>query len=306
MNILFAGTTFNSSKILNFLHEADEINVIGVITKPDKPGKRGSDLIESPVSTAARNADINLFKPEQLDCIDFKETISKLDVDILVVVAYGKILPEWMLNIPKIMPINIHYSLLPYYRGSSPIQASIINGDKHTGVTFMKMNKSLDGGEIINKFECEILNDDNKTTLERKLTEISIKEINNVLKLIKTKKVKLLDQKSEDVSYCKKIVKNDSLIDFSESSSKIFNKFKAYIEWPGLTFKYKNTLIKIHGLKITDEDSSSKAGTINKITKSGLYINTVDKLIVITNLQFPNKKIIKSEDVFNSYKQFFS
>jgi len=116
----------------------------------------------------------------------------------------------------------------------------------------------------------------------------------------------LLDQKSEDVSYCKKIVKNDSLIDFSESSSEIFNKFKAYIEWPGLTFKYKNTLIKIHGLKITDEDSSSKAGTINKITKSGLYINTVDKLIVITNLQFPNKKIIKSEDVFNSYKQFFS
>ena len=306
MNILFAGTTFNSSKILNFLHEADEINVIGVITKPDKPGKRGSDLIESPVSTAARNADINLFKPEQLDCIDFKETISKLDIDILVVVAYGKILPEWMLNIPKIMPINIHYSLLPYYRGSSPIQASIINGDKHTGVTFMKMNKSLDGGEIINKFECEILNDDNKTTLERKLTEISIKEISNVLKLIKTKKVKLLDQKSEDVSYCKKIVRNDSLIDFSESSSEIFNKFKAYIEWPGLTFKYKNTLIKIHGLKITDEDSSSKAGTINKITKSGLYINTVDKLIVITNLQFPNKKIIKSEDVFNSYKQFFS
>ena len=306
MNILFAGTTFNSSKILNFLHEADEINVIGVITKPDKPGKRGSDLIESPVSTAARNADINLFKPEQLDCIDFKETISKLDVDILVVVAYGKILPEWMLNIPKIMPINIHYSLLPHYRGSSPIQASIINGDKHTGVTFMKMNKSLDAGEIINKFECEILNDDNKTTLERKLTKISIKEISNVLKLIKTKKVKLLDQKSEDVSYCKKIVKNDSLIDFSESSSEIFNKFKAYIEWPGLTFKYKNTLIKIHGLKITDEDSSSKAGTINKITKSGLYINTVDKLIVITNLQFPNKKIIKSEDVFNSYKQFFS
>ena len=306
MNILFAGTTFSSSKILNFLHEADEINVIGVITKPDKPGKRGSNLIESPVSTAARNADINLFKPEQLDCIDFKETISKLDVDILVVVAYGKILPEWMLNIPKIMPINIHYSLLPYYRGSSPIQASIINGDKHTGVTFMKMNKSLDGGEIINKFECEILNDDNKTTLERKLTEISIKEINNVLKLIKTKKVKLLDQKSEDVSYCKKIVKNDSLIDFSESSSEIFNKFKAYIEWPGLTFKDKNTLIKIHGLKIADEDSSSKAGTINKITKSGLYINTVDKLIVITNLQFPNKKIINSEDVFNSYKQFFS
>ena len=237
MNILFAGTTFNSSKILNFLHEADEINVIGVITKPDKPGKRGSNLIESPVSTAARNADINLFKPEQLDCIDFKETISKLDVDILVVVAYGKILPEWMLNIPKMMPINIHYSLLPFYRGSSPIQASIINGDKHTGVTFMKMNKSLDEGEIINKFECEILHDDNKTTLEKKLTEISIKEISGVLKLIKTKKVKLLDQKTEDVSYCKKIIKSDSLIDFSESSSEIFNKFKAYIEWPGLTFK---------------------------------------------------------------------
>ena len=306
MNILFAGTTFNSSKILNFLHKVDEINVIGVITKPDKPGKRGSNLIESPVSSAAKNADINLFKPEQLDCNDFKETISKLDVDILVVVAYGKILPEWMLNIPKMMPINIHYSLLPYYRGSSPIQASIINGEKHTGVTFMKMNKSLDEGEIINKFECEILHDDNKTTLERKLTEISIKEISDVLKLIKTKKVKLLDQNPGDVSYCKKIVKSDGLIDFSESSNEIFNKFKAYIEWPGLTFKYKDTLIKIHGLLITDEDSSSKAGTINKITRSGLYINTIDKLIVITNLQFPNKKIITSEDVFNSYKQFFS
>ena len=306
MNILFAGTTFNSSKILNFLNKVDKINVVGVITKPDKPGKRGSNLLESPVSSAARNANIDLFKPEQLDCIDFKETISTLDVDVLVVVAYGKILPEWMLNIPKMMPINIHYSLLPCYRGSSPIQASIINGDKHTGVTFMKMNNSLDGGEIIKKFECEILHDDNKTTLERKLTEISIKEISNVLKLIKTKKVKLLDQKTEEVSYCKKILKSDGLTNFKESSTEIFNKFKAYIEWPGLTFKYKNTLIKIHGLQITDEDSSSKAGTINKITKSGIYINTLDKLIVITNLQFPNKKIITSEDVFNSYKQFFS
>ena len=100
MNILFAGTTFNSSKILNFLNKADKINVVGVITKPDKPGKRGSNLLESPVSSAAKNANIDLFKPEQLDCIDFKENISTLDVDILVVVAYGKILPEWMLNIP--------------------------------------------------------------------------------------------------------------------------------------------------------------------------------------------------------------
>ena len=306
MNILFAGTSFNSSKILNFLHEIDDVNVIGVITKPDKPGKRGSNLIESPVSSTARAADIDLFKPEQLDCPDFKQNISKLDVDILLVVAYGKILPEWMLNIPKIMPINIHYSLLPSYRGSSPIQTSIINGDKYTGVTFMKMNKSLDAGEIINKFECKIFNDDNKTTLESKMTEISIREINNVLKLIKTEDVILLDQKSEEVSYCKKIVKSDGLINFNESSSEIFNKFKAYIEWPGLTFKYKNTLIKIHDLHISDEDSSSKAGTINKITRSGLYINTIDKVIVITNLQFPNKKIITSDDVFNSYKQFFS
>mgnify|MGYP001157400239 FL=1 len=306
MNILFAGTPENSSKILHSLIQINGINVKGVLTQPDKRGKRGSQLHSSHVSKVAENAGIKVFKEVNLNKEQFKHDIANLDIDLMLVVAYGKIIPEWLLSQPKLMAMNIHFSLLPKYRGASPIQSALINGDLETGITFMKMNNDLDAGEIINVFKCKIENEDNKLSLEKKLTGMSIKEIKAIIKSIEENKINLIHQSKDKITYCKKIKKEDGLINFNQSSKNIYNQFKAYIEWPESSFEHKDKLIKICDLHVSRKESEGEPGTIAYFDKTGISINTIDKMIVITNLQFPNKNKISSADAFNSYREFFS
>ena len=305
MNILYAGTPNSSAEILKCLAQNDSINVKGVITQPDKAGKRGKKLNDSPVSLMANSYDLDLFKPHKLNNKDFKEKIKILEVDFLIVVAYGKILPKWLLELPSVSSINIHFSLLPKYRGASPIQSALLNGDKETGITFIEMSEKLDSGNIISTEKTKIFMDDNKVKLETRLTGMSIKKINNVLIESAKQNKSSIKQDDSNASYCQKILKVDSITNFNDTSINIFNKFRAFIEWPGLAFYHNDTLIKIHGLEVLDQINTNKPGTIHKFDSTGLYINTIDSVIVITHLQLPNRNIISSSDAFNSYKDFF-
>ena len=305
MNILYAGTPNSSAEILKYLAQNDSINVKGVITQPDKAGKRGKKLNDSPVSLMANSYDLDLFKPHKLNNKDFKEKIKILEVDFLIVVAYGKILPKWLLELPSVSSINIHFSLLPKYRGASPIQSALLNGDKETGITFIEMSEKLDSGNIISTEKTKIFMDDNKVKLETRLTGMSIKKINNVLIESAKQNKSSIKQDDSNASYCQKILKVDSITNFNDTSINIFNKFRAFIEWPGLAFYHNDTLIKIHGLEVLDQINTNKPGTILKFDRTGLYINTIDSVIVITHLQLPNRNIISSSDAFNSYKDFF-
>jgi len=305
MNILYAGTPNSSAEILKYLAQNDSIKVKGVITQPDKAGKRGKKLNDSPVSLMANSYDLDLFKPHKLNNKDFKEKIKILEVDFLIVVAYGKILPKWLLELPSVSSINIHFSLLPKYRGASPIQSALLNGDKETGITFIEMSEKLDSGNIISTEKTKIFMDDNKVKLETRLTGMSIKKINNVLIESAKQNKSSIKQDDSNASYCQKILKVDSITNFNDTSINIFNKFRAFIEWPGLAFYHNDTLIKIHGLEVLDQINTSKPGTIYKFDSTGLYINTIDSVIVITHLQLPNRNIISSSDAFNSYKDFF-
>ena len=305
MNILYAGTPNSSAEILKYLAQNDSINVKGVITQPDKAGKRGKKLNDSPVSLMANSYDLDLFKPHKLNNKDFKEKIKILEVDFLIVVAYGKILPKWLLQLPSVSSINIHFSLLPKYRGASPIQSALLNGDKETGITFIEMSEKLDSGNIISTEKTKIFKDDNKVKLETRLTGMSIKKINNVLIESAKQNKSSIKQDDSNASYCQKILKVDSITNFNDTSINIFNKFRAFIEWPGLAFYHNDTLIKIHGLEVLDRINTNKPGTIYKFDSTGLYVNTIDSVIVITHLQLPNRNIISSSDAFNSYKDFF-
>ena len=305
MNILYAGTPNSSAEILKYLVQNDSIKVKGVITQPDKAGKRGKKLNDSPVSLMANSYDLDLFKPHKLNNKDFKEKIEILEIDFLIVVAYGKILPKWLLEIPSVSSINIHFSLLPRYRGASPIQSALLNGDKETGITFIEMSEKLDSGNIISTEKTKIFMDDNKVKLETRLTGMSIKKINNVLIESAKQNKSSIKQDDSNASYCQKILKVDSITNFNDTSINIFNKFRAFIEWPGLAFYHNDTLIKIHGLEVLDQINTDKPGTIYKFDSTGLYINTIDSVIVITHLQLPNRNIISSSDAFNSYKDFF-
>ena len=305
MNILYAGTPNSSAEILKYLAQNDSINVKGVITQPDKAGKRGKKLNDSPVSLMANSYDLDVFKPHKLNNKEFKEKIKILEVDFLIVVAYGKILPKWLLELPSVSSINIHFSLLPKYRGASPIQSALLNGDKETGITFIEMSEKLDSGNIISTEKTKIFMDDNKVKLETRLTGMSIKKINNVLIESAKQNKSSIKQDDSNASYCQKILKVDSITNFNDTSINIFNKFRAFIEWPGLAFYHNDTLIKIHGLEVLDQINTDKPGTIYKFDSTGLYINTIDSVIVITHLQLPNRNIISSSDAFNSYKDFF-
>ena len=305
MNILFAGTPEPSAKLLQSLYNNERMNIIGVITKPDVAQKRGNRIKQSHVSLAAFEANLPVFKPDDLNSAEFKETLLKLNFDFLVVAAYGKILPDWMLASPKVMPINVHYSLLPKYRGASPIQSCLLNDDKKTGITFIKMNNKLDEGDCIDKYEMQVRDDHNKVTLEDDLCNLAIENIFTVLSNISQNNFDLLKQSNEASTYCKKIIKQDSLINFEMSSDEIYNKFRAYYEWPGIAFEHKNTIVKIKGMYVLDKNNTCLDNEIFKFDKSLLTAKTADKTIVITHLQFPNKNIISSTDAFNSYKEFF-
>ena len=304
MEIYFAGTPNSAAEILKSLASNDLFNIKGVITQPDKKGKRGNQRIESPVSLMADSLNLHTYKPHNLIKEQIQNDIDINNADILLVVAYGKLIPNWILE-SNIKAVNIHYSILPSYRGASPIQSSILNNDKKTGVTFMQMSKDLDAGKIIKCFEIPISENDNKSSLEKKLTELSILNLEKVITGICSNKIIPFDQNHEQASYCKKILKEDSIISFKESAERIYAKFRAYNEWPGICFIHKNKVIKIHGLEISSIQSPGSPGDIISFTSSGLTIKTNDYDIVITHLQFPNKNIITTKDAYNSYRQFF-
>ena len=304
MKVLFAGSPRPSAKILRALN-ASSLNVVGVISQPDKRSKRNKPIEPSKVSAAAIELNLKLYRPLNID-ERFKKIISKVKFDFLLVAAYGKILPTWLLELPHVAPVNIHFSLLPKYRGASPIQAAILNGDINSGVTVMQMTEGMDEGPIYSKHSIPIEVNDNKKTLEEKLTKKSIDIIETDLKNIFKKKLIPKEQDQKQAQYCNKITKLSGRVDFAkETSESIIKKFNAFYGWPGIFFERKNIVIKIHGLELIDKFSNIKFSEDIKFLANGIAFKTKDKPIVITHLQFPGKRIITSKNAINSYAEFF-
>ena len=305
MKILFAGSPHSSADILQNLSNAD-CEVVGVISQPDKRTKRRGSLEPTEVSVMAMELEIPLYKPNKLDA-QFKQLILEIECDYLIVSAYGKILPDWLLKHPKIAPINIHFSLLPKYRGASPIQSVLLNGDTRSGISIMKMTSGLDEGPVYAVNELKISVSANKINLEKDLTALCKKVLMSSLISISKNEIMPTNQKHKNASYCNKITKDSGRVDFlQEDSLSIMRKFKAFNQWPGLFFEQNNTLIKIHGMsQATDimmEDNLRNFDFFDK----GILVKTIDSAIVITHLQFPSKKVITALDAANSYADFFT
>jgi len=305
MKILFAGSPHSSAEILQNLANAD-CEVVGVISQPDKRTKRRGDLEPTEVSAMAMDLEIPLYKPNKLD-EQFKLLILGIECDYLVVSAYGKILPDWLLIHPKIAPINIHFSLLPKYRGASPIQSVLLNGDTHSGISIMKMTSGLDEGPVYSVNKLKISASTNKIDLEKDLTLLCKKVLMSSLVSISKNEILPTNQKHENASYCNKITKDSGRVDFlKEDSLSIMRKFKAFNEWPGLFFEQNNTLIKIYGMsQATDIMMQNNLRNFNFLDE-GILVKTIDSAIVITHLQFPSKKVITAADAANSYADFFA
>ena len=304
MKVLFAGSPASSAQVLKFLY-LDGFKIVGVISQPDKRSKRGKDKDPSSVSAEASKLNLSVYKPERLDK-SFQNEIKDLDFDFLVVSAYGKILPEWLLDKARVAPINIHFSLLPKYRGASPIQSAILDNESKTGISIMEMTNGLDEGPVYSSYEHEILISDSKIDLEEKLVVLCTQNLGKDLRDIYSKNITPVPQRNDEASYCKKIDKLSGLINFSaESAEMIFQKYKAFFGWPGIYFIKNNIVINIHGLREFDKSEYSHMDKQFKFIKNGLAVKTIDKTIVITHLEFPGKRIISSSDAANSYSKFF-
>ena len=304
MKILYAGSSQSSAEILKALIN-DNHEIVGVISQPDKRSRRSKGLEPSHVSAVAETASIKVYKPFKLDEV-FKEKILSLDFDLLLVVAYGKILPKWLLESSTKISINIHFSLLPKYRGASPIQSALLNNDDMTGISVMKMTEGLDEGPVFIFHKLKILDSDNRKSLEQKLTSLCIENIEDDLCNIFEGKLAPVNQNEDNASYCKKIDKLSGKISFKdEKTDAILRKYKAYFGWPGLYFEKNNLMIKIHGITVDCENNEILKDSDYIFNNTGLKVKTMDSYIVITHLQFPGKAIITSTDAANSYAEFF-
>lgn len=263
INFAFFGTPDVSSETLEILKNNGYLPSL-VVTSPDKPQGRKMLLTSSPVKNWAIENNIPFLQPEKID-EDFTNKLSKENFDLFVVVAYGKILPEKFINIPKFGSINIHYSLLPKYRGASPVESAILNGDKETGVAIQKMEYKMDSGPIIALEKIEILPNENSIELRKRLIKIGATLLIKILPDFINNKIILTNQDENDATYCKKIKKEDGLVDINiESAENLYNKFRAYFKWPRIFFFQEGKRIII-----TDATLENQKFVIKKVLPEG-------------------------------------
>ncbi len=282
IRVIFMGTPYYAKEILQELLNDDSIEVVSVYTQPDKPVGRKKLLTPPPVKLLAQQHGIEVVQPERLRDADAVARIRETECDFIVVAAYGQILPKEVLE--HATCINLHASILPKYRGASPIQQALLNGDTKTGVTAMLMDEGLDTGDIITIRECEILPDDTAVELFEKLTRIAASMTPEVLRNFRD--YTLQKQDDSQASYCKKIKKEDGLVAF-ENAEDIYNRYRAFVSWPGV---FLQSGLKLKKIALEESTSSNAPGEILAIKKEYVRVGCAKGSLRIYKVQPPSKK----------------
>lgn len=302
LRVIFMGTPEFSVPTLEML--ISNYNVMAVVTQPDKPVGRGYNVKHTPVKEAALRHNIKVYQPDKIkNNIEFIEEINSLKPDVIIVVAYGKILPVEILNSPKFGCINSHASLLPRHRGASPINFAIISGDNKSGITTMFMDEGLDTGDIIEKYEINI--DDGMTAgdLHDKLKELSAYGVNETLKKLERNELKREVQNDSDSTYAPMLTKDFGHIDFTKSSKEIVNFIRGINPWPIAYCLYEEKKIKIYDaidLVIDDCDFENfEVGQIVKVDREIIVVKCGSGYLGILFLQMDGKKPMSVKSFLN-------
>ncbi|RKY31224.1 MAG: methionyl-tRNA formyltransferase [Candidatus Omnitrophota bacterium] len=304
MNIIF----FGSGKISIPAFEAllsSRNKICCVVTQPD--AKKGRGLAESmtPVKALAQAHSVEVFQPATLKDDFVFETLKKYNPDLFVVIAYGQLLPEKILNIPKIFSVNAHASLLPEYRGAAPINWALINGEKKTGVSIIKMVKVMDAGPIIRQKEIAIMLQDNALTLENKLANLAAEELIQALISIEQKNYKLKEQDEAKVSFAPKLKKEDGRIDWEKPAEQIINLIRGCAGWPGSFTYYKGKILKIYQASVrdsTDVQGGVNKGQISGFSEDSIIIATGRGTLAIQELQIEGKKRMSAREFLSGHQ----
>ncbi len=301
MKIVFFGTPEPAAEVLRTLIEAKK-EVIAVVTQPDRPRGRGHLISFSPVKEVALKAGLPVEQPASVKkSAEFKAFLASLKPDLCVVVAYGKILPQEILDIPKYGFINIHASLLPKYRGAAPIQWALLNGEQETGVTIFKLVEALDAGPVLMHKAVAIAEDDNYETLSRKLFSAACPLLLASLREIETGKAKYIAQNETEVTYAATLTKESGELDWRKPAEEINNRVRALTQWPTAHTYFRGKRLKIFNARVVPLDLSGgekQPGEIIEIIKNeGILVATGRGNLLLLELQLEGKKRLKAYDL---------
>lgn len=301
--IIFFGTPRFSEIILDSLIN-NHFDIIGIFTKPDQKVSRQQEWQKTPVKILAEKNGIPVFEPVKLD-IAAIEQIKKLSPDIIVVAAYGKIIPQEILDIPKFGSLNVHPSLLPEFRGSSPIQNVLLAGKKETGTTIMLMDAGVDTGDILNQKKIPINESEKLPELSEKLARLSAKLLLETIPSWIAGKINPQKQNNDKATSCRLIKKEDGQINWREDAKSIYNRFRAFYPWPGISTNWNGKKIKLIKISLLENNTEKKYQTGEVFKHNSLVaIQTSKGFVVLKDLQIEGKPITKSINFINGYRNF--
>lgn len=303
MKVLFMGTPDFAAESLKALLNDPHFSVAGVFTQPDKPKGRGMAVEFSPVKKTASEHGVPVYQPVKMRDGTALEIVRSVAPDVIVVVAYGRILPEEILLVPRYGAINIHASLLPRYRGSSPIQWAVLNGDTVTGVTSMFMAKEMDTGDIIYSEETEIGKYETSGELSDRLQKIGADLLIRTLYDIEKGTAPRIPQDHEKATYVSMLDKSLCPVDWNKSAAAIIHQICGLQPWPVATTVLEGMELKIHTAEYSDLKSREAPGTVIRADRSGIVVACGGgECVCITELQAPGKKRVRSAEFLNGHK----
>lgn len=294
MRIVFMGTPDFAVPSLDILVK-NGYEIAAVVTQPDKPKGRGNKLTPPPVKEYAVNNNIPVLQPEKVKTGTFAQELRDIAPDLLVTVAYGRILPQEVLDIPPFGCINVHGSLLPKYRGAAPIQWSVINGDSITGITTMYTDIGMDTGDMLLKREVEIGKNETAGELHDKLSLIGAEVLIETLKELEKGTLVRIPQPADQATYVTMISKETGRIDWSKTMEQIHNLVRGTDPWPGAYTFYKGERMRVWRTELTDLEKTSKPGEILEVKKEGILVGTGKGNIMLKEIQFDSGKRLKVE-----------
>ncbi len=306
LRIVFAGTPDFAARHLAALLSSEH-EVIAVYSQPDRPAGRGKKLTASAVKNIALENDIPVYQPENFKSAESKQELADLNADIMVVVAYGLLLPEAVLNTPRLGCINVHGSILPRWRGAAPIERSIWAGDKETGITIMQMDVGLDTGDMLKTVALPIENTDTSASMYEKLAQLGPKALLECLQDIAAGTAIPQPQDDALANYAKKLTKEEAHIDWNTDAEFIERCVRAFTPRPVSHFTLSEKNIKVWQTRVESSAGIELApGTVVKADKTGIYVMTGKDLLVLEKIQLPGKKAMSVQDVLNSRADWFA
>jgi methionyl-tRNA formyltransferase len=306
LRIIFAGTPDFAAQHLRVLLDCPDHQVVGVFTQPDRPAGRGNKLAASPVKTLAVEHGITVFQPSTLRKAEDQQLVADLQADVMVVVAYGLILPQVVLDMPRLGCINVHGSLLPRWRGAAPIQRALWAGYQQTGFTIMQMDAGLDTGAMLHKVTCTIEATDTSAILYDKLAKLGPQGMLTTLEQLASESAQPQQQEEALATYAQKLSKEEARLDWQLPAVQLERCIRAFNPWPVSYFVADEQPVKVWQANVIAHATKQAPGTLIAVDKNGIQVATAEGILNITQLQPAGKKPMSVQDLINSRREWLT